>query len=125
MSAARTPNPWAGPRARPHVDLDTYDQRADDPISQYVQGRPLTIQNAQEAREAYEDCRNVALALRKQRDTLTADNAALREALMGLTIWFSPIYGAMTNRELLVAGCLNDLQASIAKARAALAKAGA
>jgi hypothetical protein len=56
---------------------------------------------------------------------LTADNAALREALMGLTIWFRPIHGAMTNRELLVAGCPNDLQASIDKARSALAKAGA
>lgn len=91
--SARTPNPWAGPRARPHIDLDSYDQRADEPISQYVQGRQFTLQNAQEAREAYEDCRDVALALRKQHDTL---RASLDEARELLQTWYDNRFGKIT-----------------------------
>jgi len=90
--SARTPNPWAGPRKRPHVDLDTYDQRADEPISQYVQGRPLTLQNAQEAREAYEDCRDVALSLRSQRD-------ALADALRYIVEWNDTTWDAEEARD--------------------------
>ena len=92
-----------------------YDQRADEPVSQWVQGHPSNLLMLQDARAAYEDAREAGLAL-------LAENTKLRAALESLASWFRTVPGAMTAGELLLSGCPNDLQSSLDAARAALAK---
>ena len=116
QSMPRTPGPWRVHRDRTFTDRGASINRVSDPSI----GALDLIGDSMRP----DDAAFIVLACNAH-DALTAENAALREALTDVTAWFRDVPGAMTNGELLLAGCPNDLAATLAKARAALAKDGA